>query len=676
MRTLLLACSVWAAALGTTAAGQQTSCVDCHGSLEALRKAEPSAAKPLDRFVVDSAKLKRSAHKSKSCDDCHMDYGAFPHSKDRTTAGCMDCHDEAAKVFAKSVHGKAAAASRPAGAPSAPPVGCSSCHGVHDVLKPSDRESSLHPLNVHATCTACHADGGSDAPVGSPARFRKYASDVHAHGLIVAGLTVSATCVACHGGHSIHARNDPESPVARQRVDQLCGKCHVVPFEEYRRSIHHLKSAGEKHEGATCTDCHRPHGISQAKDSFLKDSVDACTRCHDERGTSFRLTYHGKVTSLGFDRRVATCNACHSNHAILPASDPASSIHASRLVGTCAECHPGSNEGFAAYPVHADPRKPGKHPGINLIWIAMLCLIGGVMTVGGLHVLLWLGRSLRDREWRLKHAHESHGRHVRRMQKIHVGINVVATASILVLAGTGLPLHFSESAWARRLMELLGGTQSAALLHRAAAIVLMLTFAFFVGHVLVRAFVRRERGLFAGPFSMTPRRKDLQDFAGNVRWFLGLGKKPAFGRWIYWEKFDFWAVFWGMGIMGLTGAMLWFPEAFARWVPAWLLNAAGVIHGLEALLAVAFHFAVQAFQINLRPDKFPLDVGFYTGIVPEEELRTERPEEYRLLVEQGRLEALVTPPPSRGVRMAAAAFGGCTTVLGLLLLVMTALAFF
>jgi predicted CXXCH cytochrome family protein len=661
MKARLLAFAVCFLASGFAEA-QQPSCLECHGSLEALRKAAPDSKKPLEQFLVDQAKLQRSVHKAKACDECHMDYGAFPHAKERTNAGCVDCHDDVLKTYSQSVHGSPGT-----------PVNCAACHGVHDVLKPSDRDSTLHPLNVHVTCTQCHADGAGDAPKGSAARFKKYASDVHAHGIIVSGLTVSATCVACHGGHSIHAKNDPESPVARHRVDQLCGKCHVVPFEEYRRSVHHLKSEGSAHEGATCTDCHRPHGISSAEDAFLKDSVAACSQCHDERGTSFRLTYHGKVTSLGFDRRVATCNACHGNHAILPGSDPASSIHASRIVRTCGECHENSNEAFAAYPVHADPRKPGGHPGLNVIWVGMLCLIGGVMTVGGLHVLLWLWRSLRSREWRLRHAHEG-GRWVRRMRKLHVGINVVATGSILVLAGTGLPLHFSEAAWARRLMAFLGGTHSAALLHRTAAVVLMLTFALFVGDVLVR-WIKRERGLFRGPFSMVPRKKDLQDFAGNVKWFLGRAPKPAFGRWIYWEKFDFWAVFWGMGIMGLTGAMLWFPETFARFVPAWLLNAAGVIHGLEALLAVAFHFAVQSFQTNLRPDKFPLDVGYYTGTVPLAELEAERPEEYRLLVEQGKLDSLLTPPPSRGVRLAAVGFGASTMILGLLLLVMTALTF-
>ena len=33
--------------------------------------------------------------------------------------------------------------------------------------------------------------------------------------------------------------------------------------------------------------------------------------------------------------------------------------------------------------------------------------------------------------------------------------------------------------------------------------------------------------------------------------FVGLRKEPPrFGRWTYFEKFDYWAVFWGMFIMG------------------------------------------------------------------------------------------------------------------------------
>jgi hypothetical protein len=221
-----------------------------------------------------------------------MEFGPYPHSKDKTTAGCADCHEAVNDKYGKSVHGRAVEGRKEL------PVKCNECHGIHDVLKPTDRASTFHPLNVHITCTKCHANGG-DAPLGSHARFEKYASDIHAKGLIVAGLTVSATCVSCHGGHEVHAKGDPESPLARHRVDAKCGSCHVVPLEEYRKSIHHLRSNGKEHKGATCTDCHRPHGLSPALPSFIKDSVDACTTCHDERGTSFRLTYHGKVTSLG-----------------------------------------------------------------------------------------------------------------------------------------------------------------------------------------------------------------------------------------------------------------------------------------------------------------------------------------------------------------------------------------
>lgn len=654
---------------GAAAPGQDTDCVGCHANAAKLREALGDPGRAVDRLLVDPGRLSRSVHASKSCEECHLDFGPHPHAEGRTTAGCADCHEKAAEVHAGSIHGRTVEGK--AGLP----VACSACHGVHDVMKPSDRESTLHPLNVHVTCTACHANGRPDAPKGDPVRFRKYASDIHAHGLIVAGLTVSATCVACHGGHDVKGRGDPASPVARQRVDATCGRCHVVPLEEYRTSVHHLRSNGTDHEGATCTDCHRSHGIMPSQPSFLADSVEACSRCHDERGTSFQLTYHGKVTSLGYDGRVATCSTCHENHAILPASDPASSIHPGRIVATCGRCHDDAHEGFAEYLVHADPKDPERNPGLHGVWLAMLGLIVTVIPIGGLHVVLWLVRSAAAREWRLKHhVHAEPVRWIRRMRPFYVGTNAVATAAILLLSGTGLPLYFSAEPWARALMGFFGGAPAAAFVHRFAAVLLMGTFGVFVVHILWRWLVRREPGLFRGPWSMVPRAKDLRDLAGNFRWFLGRGPKPPAGRYIYWEKFDFWAVFWGMAIMGFTGLMLWFPESFTRVVPAWLVNAAGVIHGMEALLAVAFHFAVQACQVHLRPDKFPLDTGFWTGIVPERELEEERPEEYELLRREGRLESLVRPPASRGARLAAAVFGGSTVVLGLLLLAMAVAA--
>ena len=41
-------------------------------------------------------------------------------------------------------------------------------------------------------------------------------------------------------------------------------------------------------------------------------------------------------------------------------------------------------------------------------------------------------------------------------------------------------------------------------------------------------------------------KNDVQEFKDSVRWFMGWGPRPDYGRYTYWEKFDYFAVFWGV----------------------------------------------------------------------------------------------------------------------------------
>ena len=86
-----------------------------------------------------------------------------------------------------------------------------------------------------------------------------------------------------------------------------------------------------------------------------------------------------------------------------------------------------------------------------------------------------------------------------------------------------------------------------------------------------------------------------------------------------------------MGIIGGSGLVLWFPKFFARVLPGTMFNLALLIHGEEALLAVCFIFTIHFFNSHLRPEKFPVDKVIFTGTLPEEELRHERPAEYERL---------------------------------------------
>jgi cytochrome b subunit of formate dehydrogenase len=237
--------------------------------------------------------------------------------------------------------------------------------------------------------------------------------------------------------------------------------------------------------------------------------------------------------------------------------------------------------------------------------------------------------------------------------------------SFLGLAGTGLPLLFSEERWAWWLSRLWGGYAAAAALHRFFGLVLIFTFAAHVGRIFYRVAIKREKGILWGPTSMVPQLRDLKEMLAHMKFFLGLGPRPRFERYTYWEKFDYWAVFWGMFIIGGSGVVLWFPTLAARILPGWMLNIAEVIHGEEALLAVGFIFTVHFFNGHLRQGKFPMDLVIFTGRMPRHEMEDERSDELVRLGEAGKLEGLDAPAPTPELLLMSRIIGGASIVFGL-----------
>jgi cytochrome b subunit of formate dehydrogenase len=219
-------------------------------------------------------------------------------------------------------------------------------------------------------------------------------------------------------------------------------------------------------------------------------------------------------------------------------------------------------------------------------------------------------------------------------------LHLLMIVSFISLAVTGMTLKFSYTTWAATISHILGGFETAGYIHRFAAVVMC---GIFVTHLadLVRLRNRRYgtwRAMLFGPNTMLPTRRDLAEFAASMKWFLGLGERPRYGRWTYWEKFDYFAVFWGIAVIGSTGFMLWFSEFLTRFIPGWFLNVATIIHSDEALLATGFIFTVHFFNTHLRPEKFPMDIVIFTGRTPLEEFRRDKPAEYEALLGAGRLE--------------------------------------
>ena len=225
-------------------------------------------------------------------------------------------------------------------------------------------------------------------------------------------------------------------------------------------------------------------------------------------------------------------------------------------------------------------------------------------------------------------------------------LHFLIVSSFLGLVLTGMPIKFSHTEIVVTLAPFFGGIAMARFFHRFFAVITFFYFAVHLIHVFHRHFFKKEKGLFWGANSMVPHPRDAKNLMQHFLWFLHLGPRPQFGRFTYWEKFDYWAVFWGVGMIGTSGLFLWFPTFFARYLPGWIFNVAVIIHSDEALLAAGFIFIIHFFNTHLRPTKFPLDDVIITGRISREEMLYEHPLEYETLQKAGTLEQRrIDPPP-------------------------------
>jgi predicted CXXCH cytochrome family protein len=639
-------------------------CQKCHGRKELKSKDGRS-------MFVDSVEIGASRHKEKRCSQCHA--GATPgHERpcDTLTAkvNCGSCHEGVVQQYAKSTHGKLVLRGDPNG------PACVECHGTHGVRGRTDAASPTFARNVPKLCAKCHREGEKAARRYTGEQHQiieNFNESIHGKGLLESGLVVSATCTSCHTAHSVLPAKDPESSVNPDRQPETCGRCHNGVEEKFRKSIHSRLVSKSNKPLPVCEDCHSAHTIRRTDQVGFKLGVmSSCGKCHKEVTETYFDTFHGKVSQLGYGK-TAKCNDCHGAHDILPPSDPASHLSRENVVKTCQQCHPGATRRFAGYLSHATHHDKDKYPILFFTFWGMTGLLVGTFTISGIHTLLWLPRALKMRrelkaEESTHHAADAKELEFVRFTRLERGMHISLIVSFITLALTGLTLKFSFTPWARVMSKVFGGFEGAGFLHRAAA---CLMFAIFVTHVVDMLRRKRREGkswkeMLTGPTTMMPTLKDAKDIAGTIKWFIGVGPRPQYGRWTYWEKFDYFAVFWGVFVIGSTGLLLWFSEQMTRVLPGWLINVATIVHSDEALLAVGFIFTIHFFNTHLRPEKFPMDIVVFTGRMSVEELKRDKPAEYEALVASGKLEENLGEPYQPVVLRAIRFFGWTALTIG------------
>ncbi len=581
--------------------------------------AQGSAEVPVctDCHDVDPAAFETTVHGAAGlgCVDCHAGAAESHEDKGVAPVDCASCHQDVTDELATSPHGGPAFVKI-----SGKPV-CQTCHGpVHKLVGRDDPASSIHPTHLTETCAQCHASPAIAQATGvhliQP--IEAYKKSVHARA-VQAGKR-AATCADCHGAHGILPAADARSQVNRRQVPDTCGVCHAEIDKAFQASVHGKAAAHGTTQAPVCTDCHGEHRVLAVKDPgspvFASNlPTMTCGRCHgDVRVTekfglpgdvvsSFEDSFHGLSSRAG-SRTVANCASCHGVHLILPSSDPRSAVHKANLAKTCGTCHPGIGTRFAIGPVHVLDTEE-KHAAVFWIRRLYLWLIWGVIGGMVVHNLLDLRRKVLSPLQRPMIPRAKRPMRMSRGFRLAHGLMMV---SFIVLAYSGFALAWPEAWWAAPLVQWEDQTALRGLIHRIAAVVMLVSLGVHVLHLIID---RRARACIR---KMLPTFEDWHEFRERMRWYLGLRKDmPLSGPLGYPEKAEYLALIWGLVVMAVTGFLLWFENVTLAWAPKWVADVATTIHFYEAVLASLAILVWHFYFVIFDPLVYPMDTAWLTG---------------------------------------------------------------
>ena len=475
-------------------------------------------------------------------------------------------------------------------------LSCLECHTTID--------EELHPDGVYppkVDCLSCHEE--QSAIMGDGLHLR----------LTNGGVESTASCTDCHGAHDMTPVLDPASPVHYANLTFTCGKCHEDVATAVTESVHGQAILRGLREAPSCSDCHAEHGLGYLDpDALRRISEQACSRCHDsellatrfgmpaDRVSTFFDSYHGLAYRKD-SARAANCASCHGVHDIRPSSDPKSMIHPANLAQTCGECHPGAGEKFIQGKIHQAPNGNGDLGSKVNLWIARIYTGVIILTIG----LMAFHNGLAWRRKILPSLRRKDRVVIRMSPQLRIQ-HALLVVCFVYLALSGFALKYPDS-W---IGILFGSEEFRRGTHRWSGILMMLVGIY---HILWVWFTRRGRRLMR---DLAPTPKDARDLRDNLRWFLERSdQRPRFARFSYAEKLEYWAVVWGMLLMGTTGLAIWWKVPVTQFVPRWVIDASITVHFFEAILAVLAIIVWHFYHVIFDPDVYPANWSFWDGKV-------------------------------------------------------------
>ncbi|MGL1903349.1 MAG: cytochrome b/b6 domain-containing protein [Fibrobacterales bacterium] len=587
--------------------GASAVCAECHDGNKS------------DAPVALQDTIDMSIHEGTYCLECHVDLQhevydstvSKGHIQKVQSVQCGECHDEEAEVY--TTHGIA----KP-GSDSLVPT-CASCHGSHSIKEVADSNALVHENNLAKTCARCHENFDAMEKYGilNNTVISKYQNSIH-------GITLSndsiqpARCKDCHftdgTAHKIYSPGNPVSKINHFLIPQTCGKCHEEEEKKYWDGIHGKLTARGETDAPVCTSCHGEHSILSTKSgkSFVSHenlAVATCTPCHnsatlsakyglDNHGNvSYIDDYHGRKSSLG-DTTAANCASCHNAHDIRTQKDPLSKTNKVNILKTCIQCHDDITQEIAETPIHFVNREGSTSFWEQLFTVIYIVII--LATIGGMifYIVLDLVHAVRKSK-KEKQVKRMNG--VERLQHMFLAI------SFTVLVVTGFALRYSDSWWADIMFGRSGGFWIRHQIHIVSAVIIIVTCFWHL------VYLKTKRGT-AFIVSIFPRVKDAKDAFQMVLYNLRISKsKPEFDRFTFAEKFEYWALVWGMIVMTVTGFALWFDYVLVQYIPKEAINVMRIIHYYEAWLAALAILIWHMYGTVFNPHVYPMNPSWFTG---------------------------------------------------------------
>jgi len=530
---------------------------------------------------------------------------------------------------------------------------CLGCHDPEAKVGPAVHVASLQKSpHKEFDCTTCHTKFTADGEHTPEMKASKVA------------------CATCHDEPaSMLAASVHGKPTARPGDAPTCVSCHTDGKDMH--AVFHPKEGTREERVKICVNCHND------ADRMARNHVDV------EAVSTYEASFHGKALLRYGKQDTAICTDCHTAHNVRAPSDPQSTVNSANVTKTCGQagCHVGATQNFANsgfshlhLAVKKEPilaiteiffkvltftvlgflllgiafdmrvalfgqKKPAIAPLVAVfVGLGFASLIGAIVLAvldnhAGFYATwasLGFGVLAAITHIATKSKRPKHEGTQVMYQRFNVSQRIQHFLTIISFSGlviTGIPIRYPKNDNLKAMYMAMGGMDIMRAAHRVCAVILIVVWIYHSIELIVRW---KKANFSFDSWTMWPRKRDLTDVIATFKYHLGITKEaPSYDRFQFREKFDYFAVYWGMPIMVFSGLILWYPVFFGGMLPKLGIPLAYIAHADEAVLAFLTIATWHFYNTHFKPSSFPMNPVFITGMMTEEQMEEEHGDELK-----------------------------------------------